>query len=83
MMVTEAIDEYENKMTKKILQDKNRSRIVWTHIQTLKGNNCIKKPFNLYDAEKEIIKEEFIGHVILQFWQSIYQRHPNNRHSME
>ena len=60
MMVNKATDEYENKITKQILQDKNRSKKFWTHIQTLERNYSIKKPFNLYETENEIIEEGFI-----------------------
>ena len=76
IMVQEEIENFEIKITNKILNDKNRSRKIWKHIHMLINRNTEEEAIRLY-SETGIIPRQQESMIIRDFWQNIYQRHEN------
>ena len=79
ILVIQAIEKYEIDLTNKILNDKNRGKKIYNHINTLKNMEINpKRDCNVYTSNDDIIldKDE-IKNEFKIFWEPIYQQHEN------
>lgn len=79
LMVRDAMEEHERNMTKAIMEDRNRGKRTWEHINTLKNlNKHKKKETEIYSENGNKIPEEEIQQQILDKWTPIYQANNND-----
>ena len=77
-LVKTAIKEHEKKVAEDIMNDKNRSKKTWQHINTM-----INKPqksgkgTSVYGINGEKLSEDVIPSVLKENWKDIYQKHAN------
>ena len=78
-LVNNAIEKHEKKITNNILNDKNRNKKLYGHINTLKGHNNTekKKTTILHYKDGSIINETDIGIQLENGWKPIYQMREN------
>ena len=82
-LVGEAVEIYEVKITDKILKDRNRSKNLWQHVNTLKKlDKNTKKEIKLYKEDGEKIEEQNIGAELKDKWIPVYQSSENNIESV-
>ena len=80
-MVKEAVSIYENNITRKIRNNKNRGKEVWKHLNALLHRNEIeKKKSNIHSENGEVIEEEKIGDELKKVWLPVYQSSCNDIH---
>ena len=77
MLVKDAIKKHEEIVSEKIMNDRNRSKKVWQHINTM-INKPVQKRQNtkLYKDSTEVTEEDIPTELETK-WKSIYQKHVN------
>ena len=77
-LVRAAIKTHEEKVAEDIMTDRNRSKKMWSHINSMINKpQRSKKETNIYDKHGEKMVESSIPSALKESWQGIYQKHKN------
>ena len=77
ILIREAIQKQEKKTTKIIKEDKSRKKL-WDQIKHLQGKTKKETQLKIYEKNGQEIHEiNEITEKIVQFWKTVYQKHPN------
>ena len=80
-MVEIEMIKHEETVTSKIMQDKNRSKRLWQHVDQLRNKKKNRdKEIVLYDNNGNKLREEVIPSALEDTWKKILQMHPNEVH---
>ena len=78
LMVRDAIDTYEGKITRKIINDPDRSKNLWKHIRELQGEIYDRqRKIKLFDEDGNELPSSMIPQFMKEFWTTIYQNREN------
>ena len=78
-LVQDTVEKYEINLTEKILKDRNKSKNMWQHMNTLrKLNKNDKKEIKIYKENGEEVDQNQLGTELKNNWLPIYQAWENN-----
>ena len=76
-LITEAIEKYETELTEQIMDDNNRAKKIWKHIDKLRYKVKVSKEAIVYNKDNEKIDQNELKEEVEDFWEELYQRHEN------
>ena len=77
ILVKNAIENYEIHISNKIMNDENRSKKIWEHIDTLCNNIKCNKEITMYSSNDQKLDKHDATSEIIEYWPLLYKKHMN------